>query len=232
MQILFFITHKRKIIWLFLISVGVLFLYWSFPPCFLDKFFYFCKFITNKKHIESFILLSGQLAPVVFMSLQIVQVVVAPIPGEIMSFIGGYLFGTFAGFLYSSFSLTMGSWILFCIGRFFGEKHVEFLIPSERINEFSQLFNQFIVFFCFIFPGFPKDYLCLFLGLTNIPTKRFLFLSGVGRMPGTFFLSLQGSAVFENNYYFFLICMAIMVLLILVSFKYKDRIYDFLAKLN
>ena len=36
------------------------------------------------------------------MGMQILQVVLAPIPGEATGFIGGYLFGSIKGFIYSS----------------------------------------------------------------------------------------------------------------------------------
>jgi len=50
-------------------------------------------------------------APVIFIGLQALQVVVvvAPIPGEVTGILGGYLFGEWLGFLYSTIGLTLGS---------------------------------------------------------------------------------------------------------------------------
>jgi len=47
----------------------------------------------------------------VFISLQILQVVVAPIPGELTGIIGGYLYGPFLGIIYSTIGLALRSWI-------------------------------------------------------------------------------------------------------------------------
>ena len=66
----------------------------------------------------------------VFMGIQILQVIFAPVPGEATGFIGGYLFGVLEGFLYSSLALAIGSWINFSIGRFLGVRYVRKMIPA------------------------------------------------------------------------------------------------------
>ena len=49
----------------------------------------------------------GILAPVLFMVLQALQVIISPIPGEATGFLGGYLFGEWLGLLYSTIGLTV-----------------------------------------------------------------------------------------------------------------------------
>src|SRR6266436_1551977 len=51
----------------------------------------------------------GILAPVIFIALQALQVIIAPIPGEVTGILGGYLFGQWIGLLYSTIGLTLGS---------------------------------------------------------------------------------------------------------------------------
>jgi uncharacterized membrane protein YdjX (TVP38/TMEM64 family) len=61
---------------------------------------------TDKQWIESVLKSAGPLAPMVFIVIQSLQVVFAPIPGEATGFIGGYLFGVPLGLLYSTLGLT------------------------------------------------------------------------------------------------------------------------------
>ena len=68
--------------------------------------------VTDRERIKAFISSFGLGAPAVFMLIQILQVMFAPIPGEATGFIGGYLFGPGRGFLYSSVALAAGSLIL------------------------------------------------------------------------------------------------------------------------
>ena len=51
----------------------------------------------------------GVLAPVIFIGLQALQVIISPIPGELTGILGGYLFGQWVGLLYSTIGLTLGS---------------------------------------------------------------------------------------------------------------------------
>jgi uncharacterized membrane protein YdjX (TVP38/TMEM64 family) len=44
----------------------------------------------------------GILAPVIFIALQALQVIIAPIPGEITGILGGFLFGEWLGLFYST----------------------------------------------------------------------------------------------------------------------------------
>ena len=64
---------------------------------------------TDKHWIRSVLKDAGPLAPLVFIVIQALQVVFAPIPGEATGFIGGYLFGAPLGLLYSTLGLTLGS---------------------------------------------------------------------------------------------------------------------------
>jgi uncharacterized membrane protein YdjX (TVP38/TMEM64 family) len=50
----------------------------------------------------------GILAPLAFVALQIVQVILAPIPGQTLAGGGGYLFGTLWGTVYSMIGVVLG----------------------------------------------------------------------------------------------------------------------------
>ena len=130
-----------------------------------------------------------------FIGIQIAQVIAAPIPGEATGFIGGYVFGTLTGFIYSTIGLTIGSLINFGIGRILGERFVRRLVPKERFQRMDRLINRqgvIALFIMFAIPGFPKDYLCLALGLSTLPVKLFALMTCVGRMPGTLMLEPPG----------------------------------------
>jgi uncharacterized membrane protein YdjX (TVP38/TMEM64 family) len=177
----------------------------------------------------------GMGAPFIFIFIQILQVMFAPIPGEATGFVGGYLFGTIRGFIYSSIGLTVGSWINFIIGRFLGKRYIRKLIPETKLTKFDTLLKRqgvIVLFILFIFPGFPKDYLCLFLGMSTLPLKVFMVLTAIGRMPGTFMLSLQGSSLFEKNYLAFAVITAICLVAAILAYKFRDRLYLWIEKYN
>jgi uncharacterized membrane protein YdjX (TVP38/TMEM64 family) len=193
------------------------------------------RWVTNREQVEQFVVAFGSGAPLAFMALQVLQVVLAPVPGEATGFIGGYLFGTLKGFIYSSLALALGSWINFAIGRYLGRRFVRRWIPADKMRRFDHLLKRqgiIVLLILFIFPGFPKDYLCLFLGITTIPLKAFLMIAAIGRMPGTFMLSLQGEFLFEKNYAVFAAIFGMIALAAFLSIRYREGIYRWMEKLN
>jgi len=189
------------------------------------KTFYF--FITNRDKIKNFIISFGVMAPVVFILFQILQVIFAPLPGEATGFIGGYLFGTTQGFFYSSAGLAAGSCINFLIGRLLGIRYIRRLIPLRKLKKmdaFTKHNGIFATLVLFVFPGFPKDYFCLFLGITEMPFKVFVILASIGRMPGTLLLSLHGASLFEKNYLMLALISSLCIISIFFVFLYREKI--------
>jgi uncharacterized membrane protein YdjX (TVP38/TMEM64 family) len=191
--------------------------------------------LADRDRIRDFITSFGWGAPLVFMGIQILQVIFAPVPGEATGFIGGYLFGVLKGFFYSSTALAVGSWINFSIGRFFGVRFVRKMIPPAKFERFDSMLKRqglIILFLLFVFPGFPKDYLCLFLGLSTLPLKVFVILATVGRMPGTLILSLQGSYLYEQSYLLLGLTAMACALLVGIAYRYRERLYRWAEKFN
>jgi len=196
---------------------------------------YFYDIVTDREQIKVFVTSFGSGAPVVFIIIQILQVLLAPFPGEATGFIGGYLFGAGKGFLFSSIGLTAGSLINFTIGRFLGKRFVRRLIPTAQLERMDNVVKRqgvIVLFVLFVFPGFPKDYLCLFLGLSAIPLKIFIILTAIGRMPGTMMLSLQGSYVFEQRYGWFALILSVCIVLIFLAYRYREGLYNWIEKFN
>ena len=75
----------------------------------------------DKHFLKETVAAWGIMAPVVFISIQALQVVISPIPGEITGPVGGALFGTTWGVVYSTVGLTIGTVLCFGLGRLWGE---------------------------------------------------------------------------------------------------------------
>lgn len=167
-------------------------------------------------------------APLIFIGLQILQVIFAPIPGEAGGLIGGYLFGTLPGFVYSTVGLAIGSVINFGLARLLGRRYAVRWIPDRYMERFDGLTKKpgaFVFFLFFVFPGFPKDYLCIFLGLTTMPARLFVPMAAIGRIPGTLMLSLQGAQVFQKDYVMFIVLAAVSLAIIVPAYYWRNRIY-------
>jgi uncharacterized membrane protein YdjX (TVP38/TMEM64 family) len=157
-------------------------------------------------------------------------VVVAPIPGEAIEFLGGYVFGVWAGMLYSMIGLILGSGLAFGIAKIFEKQAIERFVSPELRKKFDYLINP--QFSSFLIPGFPKDTLCYILGLTPMHWGIFLIISAIGRIPGTLMATLQGAKAFDQQYVTLLILLGISVLIIMVFYIYHENVHQWIKKMS
>ena len=81
----------------------------------------------------------GPYSPFAFIMLHILHAVIPPLPGEAIEFLGGYLFGVWAGMLYSMIGLILGSWLSFSIARVFEKRIVERFVSPELRKKLDYL---------------------------------------------------------------------------------------------
>jgi len=181
----------------------------------------------DRKRLVAFIKSYGSFSPVIFVALQIFQVLFAPIPGEVTGFIGGFLYGNFFGVLYSTIGLGVGSWLAFIFARWAGQPLVERIVRYKTIQRYDYLMahqGTWIAFLLFLIPGFPKDYLCYILGLGHMDLKTFLIISTAGRFLGTVLLTIQGHLVREKNYWVLGIVIGLSLLAVLIAFLFRGKL--------
>ncbi|MDA3947954.1 MAG: TVP38/TMEM64 family protein [Spirochaeta sp.] len=127
-------------------------------------------------------------------ALQVLQVIVFIIPGEVVQIAAGYLFGVVPGAALSVLGILIGSVFNYWIGRALGRRFVESVTPSgplKRIEETTGRRGAQIGFFLlFVIPGIPKDILCYVAGAAGMRFGPFIAFSTIGRLPG-----IVGSAV-------------------------------------
>jgi uncharacterized membrane protein YdjX (TVP38/TMEM64 family) len=167
----------------------------------------------------------------IFILIQIVQVVAAPIPGELSGFIGGYLYGPLWGTIYSTIGLTLGSWLAFMLARFFGEPLLEKVVKKEVFEKFDNFMEHkglAVFFLLFLLPGFPKDYLCYIMGVSRISVWTFIIISTIGRFFGTMMLSITGNIAEHEQYLLLAIVVAAGIAVFALAYFYQDRILEIL----
>jgi len=185
----------KKIIIATLVSAGLLAAVLAWGQPFLDIF-------SNQEAAKRYVEGAGIFGPVVFMLMQIVQVVVAPLPGQVAGLLGGYLFGPFLGLLYSIIGATIGFTIIFVLARKLGRPFVERFFSKELIDKFDYITKSkgtLALFLIFLLPAFPDDLICYLAGLTTIPIRKLIIISLAGRIPGYLILSLTGNGLGHEN---------------------------------
>jgi uncharacterized membrane protein YdjX (TVP38/TMEM64 family) len=189
----------------------------------------------SPNRLKKLILSYGAYSPLAYILLQVLQVVVAPIPGGAIEFLGGYLFGVNAGFVYSMIGLVLGAALAFGLARVFERVAVERFVSPETRKKFGYLIGHegtILSFLLFLIPGFPKDALCYILGLTPMRWGIFLLVSTIGRIPGTLMACLQGAKAFDHQYKALIVLSGISAVLLLVFYIYHEEIHHMIKKVK
>ena len=216
-----------------LLLIGAL-LYFSFSSNpLIVKYRELARLYSSRKEVKHLLERAGPYAPIVFIVLQALQVVLAPIPGEVTGFLGGWVFGTGLGFIYSSVGLALGSMLAFGLGRWLGLPLVHRLVSEQVYHKFdfvARTGGELVTLLFFLIPGFPKDYLCFLLGVSPLPFGTFLVIATFGRMPGTWLLSIQGAKVGSARYTEFVIFLTIAAAAALLAYIYREDIHQWMRR--
>ncbi len=228
-------TSRKWFIPLLLVVFLFIFLIYQYNSQIWIRILKIYDILHDRYQLKTLITSFGPYSPLAYILIQILQVLVAPIPGGAIEFLGGYLFGVKMGFFYSMIGLILGSLGAFGIARIFEKVAVEKLVSEKTMKKFNYLIGHegvILSFVLFLVPGFPKDALCYILGLTPMNTWTFLIISTMGRIPGTLMACLQGGKAFEHQYRTFLILLGISALVLLIVYIYHEEIHHLIKGLR
>lgn len=180
------------------------------------------------EHLRDVLNSYGWKGVLVFIAIQLLQVVVVAIPGEIVQFAGGYVYGTWLGTLYSLAGIAAGSVIVFFAARLLGYPIVKIFVSPKKLEQFDFMLNsgksEIAMFILFLIPGIPKDILTYVAGLTPVKPLRFLIIITVGRLPALLASSYIGYHTWKGNYAIVIILSVAALLLFGAGVLLKDRI--------
>ncbi|HYG67564.1 MAG TPA: VTT domain-containing protein [Anaeromyxobacteraceae bacterium] len=137
-----------------------------------------------------------------FVGLQVAQVIVAPIPGQLVGLVAGYLFGFWLGLALSMVGLAVGTFLAIGLARLLGEGVGRRFLPRRHLEKFDALvgggglWNFFLVF---LLPVFPDDAACFLAGLTRLPILGLVAVAVLGRLPGMAVLAFVGASAGEGS---------------------------------
>ena len=151
--------------------------------------------------IQSF----GIFAPLLFVLLQVVQIVIAFIPGGPIPMIGGAVFGTLPGILLSLAGSFLGTALVYYLVQWIGRPLLELFVKEEQLKRFAFLQNrrkmERIVFLLFLCPGLPKDALTYIVAFNKtIPPLPLFFLTTIARLPAMALTVKMGSSIWTGNW--------------------------------
>lgn len=147
-------SNILKIVLLILTAIStIIFIYYS--PEIL-------RILSSMDNFREYIRSTGSWGPIMFILFQVLQIVIAPIPGEVVQIAGGYIYGVGLGTLYNTIGMVLGSAMAFYFTRFIGRSYIEKLLQKKITNGWHSLtmkrnFPYFYLSFS-LFLGYQKTF--------------------------------------------------------------------------
>ena len=167
----------------------------------------------------------GIWGPLICVGVQFVQVIIFALPGEVTQVAAGYVFGAWAGFIYSWIGIMLGSSCAYGFSRLVGRPVTERLLGEARLFKINQKLKtrggKSVLFTLFLIPGMPKDSMSYAVGLTEFKLGEFVVLSGLGRAPALLFSTMVGSQLSDQDYFFLGLTVAVTGAAVASFFLYK-----------
>lgn len=172
----------------------------------LAIYFYNLGVFSNMSSLQHLVGRSVLLGPLVFILIQIIQVIIPIIPGGISLAAGVLIFGPYWGFVYNYLGICIGSLILFGLGRFYGQPLIKHLVSEKVYHKYSgwleneSRFEKLFALAIF-FPVAPDDALCLMASLTKMSFKKYALIILLAKPASIFLYSLallQGGSFLAN----------------------------------
>ena len=198
-----------------MLVIGVLAVLWK-PLSQLD---------TSSVMLRSWIEGLGPLAPIVFFLLNVVQIVVAPIPGYPVQVLGGILFGFIPGSIYTVGGMVAGGTLAAWLGRRLGRPWLEKRLGHQALDEWSQMMHIDSFWTWWIILLIPLGDIPYFLaGLSRIRLSLFALAILTSRGPFTVLIVWAGHSVTDLPLTAIAGLMAVVGLIVIIGFSQAKRI--------
>lgn len=189
------------------------------------------KTANNPENFRNFIKSKGIAGPLIFIGIQMLQVIFAFIPGEIVEVGAGYAFGAWYGLALCLIGVFISTVIIYYSTNTFAKKLTQSILKSEKISKLKFLDNprklETILFLLFFVPGTPKDIITYFASLTKINKKIFFLIAVFARIPSIITSTYVGHNLVKKDYIsaaiIFITTGAIGILGIYIYHKITDK---------
>jgi uncharacterized membrane protein YdjX (TVP38/TMEM64 family) len=187
--------------------------------------------LTDSAALRRFVDSWGVLGPLAFIAVQAIQVIVAPIPGQITAFASGYLFGSVLGTVYSIVGVTVGSAVAFWLSRRYGRPFVASVVRDDLLARFDGVVDDaggVGLFVIFLVPGLPDDVLCFVGGLTDIDLWKLVAISFFGRLPAYVLVNVSGSGLANEDLGLTVVTLLLLLVGSVWGFLNRERLLAYL----
>jgi uncharacterized membrane protein YdjX (TVP38/TMEM64 family) len=180
---------------------------------------------TDPATIQGWIQQAGPLGPLAFFLLNIIQIMIAPIPGYPIQILGGILFGFIPGVIYTVGGMVAGGILSAWLGRRLGRPWLEKRLGRDTLDRWTAIGHTDSFWAWWIILLIPLGDIPYFLaGLSRIRLSRLALAILASRGPFTVFIVWTGNRVLELPLSWIALFIALIGLILVIGFSQRQRI--------
>ena len=176
----------------------------------------------------------GPLGVLILLGMQLLQIIVAFIPGEVVQIAAGMMYGPLWGSVVILVGCVLSSMVVYELVHKLGAPFVRSMVGEKQLLKFRQfeLSGKFgvTVFILFLIPGFPKDVLTYIVPLSDMNLRTFLLLSTIGRTPGVIISTYAAAGLADGNIITSVIIFVVAALIAIIVLLLRNRIIDAISR--
>lgn len=177
---------------------------------------------------------AGSMASVVYFLIQMMTVIIAPIPSNVSMMAGALALGFWEAMILGVLAVILGSIIVFMTVRKLGRNAAQRFMDRGVMEKYLPIIEEkqdMFLFLTMLFPFFPDDALCMLAGLTSISLPRFVVIMALTRPWGLIFAALLGSGAISMPLWGWALMAVPMVVIFVFALKYSSQIENRLFEL-
>lgn len=171
---------------------------------------------------------AGAAGVLILLGMQFLQIIVAFIPGEVVQLAAGLMYGPWIGALIILVGCVISSSIIFKLVHTLGAPFVQDMVSTEHLDKFKAFEASgkldIIVFILFLIPGMPKDVFTYIVPLTDMPYKKFITLTTIGRIPGVVGSTYAAAGFANGEFIGPVIVLVVLAVIAVVAIVFRDKI--------
>jgi uncharacterized membrane protein YdjX (TVP38/TMEM64 family) len=183
--------------------------------------------VANRAQLVAAVRGAGPAGPLILIGLTVAQVILAPLPGQLIDAVGGYLYGFWWGSFYCWVGLTLGSILAMVLARVAGRPLLNRILDCTALDKLDRLAagkGLFFFWMVFLLPFMPDDLICFLAGLTPLPLPALILVAAVGRIPGLLTAVWAGTEAGQLNPVGWVVAGVLAVASAWVAWRHGDRI--------
>lgn len=192
-------------------------------------------YLGNREELRLLIKSWGAMAPFGIVAFQALQILIAPLPGSIMSFVSGYALGVWPAIVWLMLGVVVGATLDFILARVLGRRLLRHLVPPERLARLDSTIihrGTFYIFLLLLIPNPLGDWIYYLAGLTPLPLPVFIIFVLVARLPSNLIEATLGASATRFTWVGWTVLGVVVLVLALLYHLNQRRIETLIERLS